>query len=516
MRGLDDILRSTIVAVTGAVALALVGTGVTPASGAGQEASEVSERPERARTPSPAHRAPFRLAALDLTVDLDYERPWVDGRAVLTVENWTAEAASQVPLLVGRLMRVEAVTGESGAEVPFDQDVTVFEDWTLRQVTAVRVHLPEPVPAGDSTRLTVHYSGHLVGATETGMRYVRDHLDPAFSVLRAEAFAFPVVTAPSLAVYRQLPRRPFRFTARVTVPDTLVVASGGEVVERTTNDGRATYHLRSRGPVPFLNLTIAPYRVLERDGIRAYLLPGDSARGPELLETIREALSFYRSRYGELPRPPAFSIMEIPDGWGAQAHLEAGIMLEGASVATHRERRHLYHELSHLWNAPDAEAPSPRWNEGLATYFGERVAAELDGTDLIEARSSLAESVCRRVRGSEGVRSTPLAEYGTERLTGWSYSVGALFFHVLHGVMGPERFDAAYRRLYQSTKGGEVSVDDLEQAFEREDPRSAAVFEDWVRSVRWHERLCHRSEGDVQKLIEGYRSTRSRQLSQIP
>ena len=52
-------------------------------------------------------------------------------------------------------MEVEAVEGPHGEALPFDQDVTVFEDWTLRQVTAVRVTLPAPVAPGDSIRLTV-------------------------------------------------------------------------------------------------------------------------------------------------------------------------------------------------------------------------------------------------------------------------------------------------------------------------------------------------------------------------
>ncbi|MFO8174272.1 MAG: hypothetical protein R6T96_08305, partial [Longimicrobiales bacterium] len=286
----------------------------------------------------------FRTAAIDLDLDLDYEREWLDGRARLTVENWADRQTAGVSLMVGRLMRVEAVTDERGNPLPFEQEVTVFEGWTLRQVNAVRVALPEPVAPGDSVRLTVRYAGHLVGATETGMRYVRDHLDPAFTVLRAEAFAFPEVGVPSLAALRSHPRRPFRFSARVTVPDTLVVGTGGEVVERRVAAGRATYEIRGRAPVPFLNLTVAPYHVHEQGGVRAYLLPGDPARATVLLQTVNQGLNWLEARYGPLPRPPEFSLMEVPPGYGAQAHLDAGIMLEGSTLDTKRDRAHLYHE----------------------------------------------------------------------------------------------------------------------------------------------------------------------------
>lgn len=447
----------------------------------------------------------FRTAAIDLDLVLDYEREWLDGRAGLTVENWADRPTAEVSLMIGRLMRVEAVTDERGDPLPFEQEVTVFEGWTLRQVNAARVALPEPVAPGDSVRLTVRYAGHLVGATETGMRYVRDHLDPAFAVLRAEAFAFPEVGVPSLAALRSRPRRPFRFSARVTVPDTLVVGTGGEVVERRVAAGRATYEIRGRAPVPFLNLTVAPYHVHEQGGVRAYLLPGDPARARVLLQTVNRALTWLEARYGPPPRPPEFSLMEVPPGYGAQAHLDAGIMFEGSTLDTKRDRAHLYHEISHLWNRPDAEAPSPRWNEGFATYLQDRMSAELDGGDLLESRASLASSVCRRAAGRESVRKTPLADYGREGMTDWSYSVGALLFHALHGLMGPEALDAAYREIYQSSRDGTVSVPRLEEAFASEDPSAVDVFSDWVHTPRWYERLCGVHDGDLERLVEAYR-----------
>lgn len=448
---------------------------------------------------------PFRLAGIDLTLDVDYERQWLDGSATLNVENWTDAPATEVPILVGRLMRVAAVEGPGGEPLPFDQEITVFGDWTLRQVNAVRVSLPAPVPAGDSVRLMVRYWGHLVGATETGMRYVRDRIDPTFTVLRAEAYAFPQVGTPSLAAVRSVPRRAFAFAARVTVPDTLVVATGGETTRRTHANGRATYHVRSRRPVPFLNLTVAPYRVYENGGVNVYVLPADSARGRELLATIDRAIEWFRVRYGDLTRAPEFSLMEIPDGWGSQADLDGGIMIEASALRDVESRPRLYHEISHFWNAPDEEAPSARWNEGLAVYLQDRVAADLDGADLDAARMAVARSLCRRAGQSEAARTTPLADYGIRHMTDWSYSVGALLFVVLDGVMGTPTLDAAYRSVYQGTKASGVSLERLEAALARADSRARAVFRDWVHTTHWHGRLCDDGGAPLGAVVASYR-----------
>jgi aminopeptidase N len=433
------------------------------------------------------------MAALDLRIDLDYARQWLDGRATITIENWTGSDADVVPLEVGRLMKIDFVLAEDGRALPFEQSITVYSDWTLRQVNAARVRMPASVTPRSTVRITVKYAGHLVGAAETGMLYVRERLDPAFTVLRSESFAFPQIGEPSNEAQRGVPRRDFTFSARITVPDSLVVASGGEVLERQVANGRATYVIRSRHPVPFLNLPIAPYRVFERGGIRAYVLPADSAHGEELFGVIDRALAWFTTRYGELPRAPAFSVMEIPDGYGSQADLAAGIMITAAALQRVENRRELYHEISHLWNARDAEMPSPRWNEGLATYFEYRVAADLDGGDYAGTMSSYGTWLCQRARANEKVTSTALAQYGERDMAGWSYTVGALLFHALDTTLGRATFDRAYRTLYQGTKHGTVSLGDLERAFVSADRRAKPIFADWVHTTRWYGLLCETS-----------------------
>jgi aminopeptidase N len=314
-----------------------------------------------------------------------------------------------------------------------------------------------------------------------------------------------VVGEPSLAALRATPRRDFAFELEVRVPDSMVVAAGGLPSGREAADGRASYRFRSGRPVPFLNVTVAPYRVFERGGIRAYVLPADSARGPGLLDAIERSLQWLTARFGELPRPPAFAVMEIPDGWGSQAQLDAGIMIEASALRRVEDRRALYHELSHLWNAPDAELPSARWNEGLATYLEHRLAADLDGGDAQSSWSAIAQSVCRRVVATPALRATPLADYGGAGMTGSSYSVGALFFAVLHGVLGAERFDAAYRSLYQASRASSVSLAALEASFVRADPRARRVVDEWVRTTRWSERLCPAADlvGTVRAYADG-------------
>ena len=93
---------------------------------------------ERSQGPS---EAPFILTGLGLELRVDYSRQALHGSATLTLRNIGTRPAAKVHLLLNRLMAISAVREISGAELPFTQDVTVFRDDSVRQVTAATVEL---------------------------------------------------------------------------------------------------------------------------------------------------------------------------------------------------------------------------------------------------------------------------------------------------------------------------------------------------------------------------------------
>ena len=213
---------------------------------------------------------------------------------------------------------------------------------------------------------------------------------------------------------------------------TVAIRNGGSVavsevqflLNRLMTASRVTH--RSIEPVPFLNISIAPYRVTEGDGFRIFAFPEDSAGAAVVSAAVTNALTTLTRWYGSLVRQPDIAVMEIPEGFGSQASLSAGIILTADSFRDRAQLRQLYHELSHLWNPPDADVPSPRWNEGLATFLQWRLAAELDGWSDWNARlESAAQSLVRRCQ-PVNCATRPLAEYGRAGMTDLSYPVGFL------------------------------------------------------------------------------------------
>ena len=457
-----------------------------------------------APSPRPPDTMPFVLTRMTLDLRVDYERGTVSGTVALTVRNVSREPVATVPLLLGRLFTVAGVARDAGPGLPFAQRVALFEDDSSRQVNALLVTPPTPVAPGDSLTLVVRYGGVLVGYTETGSLYIKDHVDPEFTILREDAYAFPVLGALSSDANRAAPREPFAFAARVTVPAGQVVAMGGERTGRTERDSLVTWSYRSAQPVPFLNIAIAPYQVSEGAGARIYSFPGDSAGARMVTGAVAGAAGLYTRWYGPLARTSQLVVMEIPDGFGSQASLAAGILQTAGAFRDRAQLGQLYHELSHLWNVRDGDRPSPRWNEGLAMFLQYRVAAELDGWSGWDA---LLDRMAQRIRRScappARCDDTPLAAYGTAGLTDRSYSVGMLMFYALYQVLGADAFDRAYRGFFQRFRESGATSADLLAAFHAADPRSDAVLADWFTTTRWYARLG--AGATIPQIVEGYR-----------
>lgn len=445
---------------------------------------------------------PLLLTNLALDLRLDYGRGTIGGTAALTVRNTANHAIAQIPLLLNRLMTVSGVTSLDGRAIPFTQQTVQFQDDSALQVKSIAVRAR--VGPGASSSLVVHYSGVLVGYTETGSLYIKDHVSPEFTIIREDAYAFPVVGVPSRATNRAAPREPFQFAARITVPREQIVAMGGERLENVSHDSETVASYRASGPVPFLNIAIAPYATLDSSGVRIFYFPADSTGARAVARAVALALERFQRWYGSLARDPRLTIMEIPEGYGSQASLTAGILQTADAFRDRSQLRQLYHELSHLWNVADRDRPSPRWNEGLASFLERRMAAELDSpTDWgasLERSVRRIDDACARPAPCDRV---PFTDYGRAGLTDLSYSVGAVMFYALYATLGPDDFDRAYREFYQRFRDSSATSADLVAAFHGVNPAADRVFGDWFLTTRWYTRL--RGGESVQQIVESYR-----------
>ena len=421
---------------------------------------------------------------LDIKVDIDSQQ--LIGHAHIVVVNASTSAVNSASFLLYRLMRASAVRDAKGSPLTFTQPVVEFDDHPTLQARQIIVTLPRPLAAGDSTQIAIDYRGELLGYAETGMLYVRDHIDSAYTLIRDDAFAFPYVGLPSHRANRAAGQAAYSYRARITVPDGFTVANGGRMTGRTSSSGWTTFAYQNIKPAWRMDFAVARFTVLESGTVRIFHLPEDSAGGKRILDVMNRTLSTYSRWFGSMSSASQFTLIEIPTGWGSQADVTS-ILQTAAAFRNSQRQYELYHELSHLWNVNATDRPSPRWEEGLATFMEDIT------TDSIERRVTtdssadrIAERLASRIKDDAQLTQIPMVRNGSEGMAGNSYSVGALMFYTMYRLMGHQQFVrliGEYYRRYGPIGG---STDDFTRLAKQLSPVPLGkVFDDWMYSPHW-------------------------------
>lgn len=460
----------------------------------------MAQRPLR-----PAARPVLRPTRHELTLAVDFGDRKLAASSRITLANPTDRPVADASFVLYRLLTVRAVREAGGPTLGVRQSVVAVEDAPRMQVNHVLVQLPRPLAPGARITLDLAYDGYLAGYVEA-RRYVKDQVDSAFTIVRMDADAYPIPGWPSDSVNRTAGLPTFDYLARVTVPATHVVANGGELVQRTVGtDGRATYVYRNTRPAWRMDFAIARYDTAAAAGLRVFYLPGDSAGGTRLLDTMQRTMALYGSWFGPLPDAARFTIIEVPDGYGSQSDVSS-ILLAAPGFRDAGRAHELYHEIAHLWIPAPTEKPDPRWDEGFASFMEQLVIDSLEHRPAVDARVEVVARWLRRQleRDTLLARVAPMA-YGRAGITDYSYSVDMLLFYALHRLAGPAAFSAAlrdYGTRYRTTGGSTLQ---LVEAARRASPVVLdPLLRDWLFTTGWKERLARYPT--FREVVESYRS----------
>lgn len=446
----------------------------------------------------------LRPVRYELDLRPDFDDGTLAGRVRLSFTNVGDAPTAEVPLVLYRLMRVTELTRGDGRPLQYTQEVTAYEDFGKLQVNFIRATLDEALAPGDTATIALAYEGFLLGYAETGMLYVKDRIDPAFTIIRPDARAYPGLGYPSLAATRAAGFAPsFDYRARITVPDTLEVAALGRLVDRQASEGMVTYVYESQQLAWRMDFAIARYGVLERDGHRVFHFPEDSAGGTRVMRNLTGCLDLFTRWFGPLRGDPRFTVIEIPDGWGSQTDV-TGIIQAAAAFRDSTRSNEVYHEVSHLWHVTPTDGPAPRWEEGLASFLEELAVEELEGRSAVRREAArMLESAVRFFDERPQYAGVPLVEYGQREITGLSYRAGMVFFTILYEVVGQERFTRIVGEFYRRYAASGGSTEEfVALATSEAEVDVTRLFDEWFYTTAWYE-LARRGM-TVEQFVERY------------
>ena len=427
----------------------------------------------------------------DVGFEVDYDAEVLRGTARIVLRNPSAAPVREASLLLYRLFRVRAVRDDRGKNLAFSQTVVAFEDFAQQQVNQLLVTLPEPLAPGAQAAIEVRYDGHLLGSAETGMRYIQDRIDTAFTILRDDSRAYPEPGFPSEKVNRSVAMPEFSYSARITVPKGLIVANGGRLEGIDTAGKAVTFRYSSLQPSWRMDFAIAKYTELSSGPVRVFYLPGDGPGAAGVVQAAGEALDRFTRWFGARRDPTPLTFIEIPDGWGSQADVTT-IIQSAAAFKDSRSHGEVYHEISHLWNVESAERPSPRWEEGLASFLEDLVTQDVTGKPVVEARADkLVEWLRGQLPTHEVWRTVPLTDYGRAGLTDLSYSVGNMYFALLYRLAGQEGFNTIIGGFAAEFGAPGGSTKDFADLVLKTAKMDLSQFNnDWLFTTAWADRVA--------------------------
>ncbi len=397
-----------------------------------------------------AAKTALDIQSYELRVDLDltHARDEISdnrlhGTAQITLRNQSGAPIDTVPEVLNRLLQLKTATDADRHSLAIDQRLTELKDWETFQVRAATIHLKTALAPNQTAKLTLIYEGELAGYQETGMDYVRERLDPAFTILRPENFSYPNLAEPTKdAVFARWGNDADVFNQHLiaTVPKGERVIYSGTLVAERKGEKTTTFDYVSRQPSGFFVATVGPYAELDRGSSRVIFFEQDRKNAERLGDALVRGTDVLRSWLGPMPSQ-GIEIVEIPDSYGSQT-ISPMIIQTADAFRDEGELNQLYHELSHVWDVKDTDPASCRYNEGLAMFMSALVEEKADNkaTAPADMAKRLFKSAQRMLEQDATARSLPIAAYGQQGKTDFSYTVGGVFFALLHHAVGQEKF----------------------------------------------------------------------------
>lgn len=448
----------------------------------------------------------YNVESIDLQADIDPVRPWIDGRATLTV-------VTRNPMMSLTLKLAEPLAVRS---------VDSFE---LGRLTVLRVagqdsvivKLPSTVPANRRFTLQLTYGGRLPPQP------LDPELVPDSPPLPVQS-GFDFTPEPRYIYSTRsywYPQSPVldQATARLRIsvsPDYRVVASGRPVrgpesavsPASAGQRARTSYAFETDRPVPYLACVISRFDIVSDStvdlgaaGTLALTVQANSrqrSRARDITPQATSMLQFYASLLGDVPYPAltlAVSESETPGGHGPAYVALLDQTLMTSRLAWHNDPVNfrdyppfvLAHELAHQWwgQAVSVKNYHERWiSEGVAQYLAALYAERDRGRDTFSSilrqmqRSALEASS----QGPISLGSRIGHVSGESRvLRAVLYNKSAMVLHMLRRLIGDEAFFDGLRRFYSEFRFRKAGTADFRVAMERASGRSLQAFVDgWI------------------------------------
>ncbi|MDD3813006.1 MAG: ChaN family lipoprotein [Desulfocapsaceae bacterium] len=276
------------------------------------------------------------------------------------------------------------------------------------------------------------------------------------------------------SMWHPIPDRNMRFRLRAMVPKGFKAIAESDDLGYTARDKEHSFSFSQ--PVQSIHFAAGPYSIktlkIRKDLlVSTWFFKEDASLSHEYLEAAAKYIRRYEQEIGTFPyHHYAIIANRLPSGWGMPTFTLLGQQVLRLPFIKDTS---LGHEILHSWfgNSIEVRPDSGNWCEGLTSYLADYAYDEEQGHGVAHRKEAIINYlsyVSPKTAISLGDfvsadHNQPMAQ----AIRAVGYNRGAMFFHELKGLLGPELFREGVRQFYQKYRGQAVSWDEIRESFEQ-------------------------------------------------
>jgi len=366
----------------------------------------------------------------------------------------------------GSALTFEEVTVE-GEEVELDYQA---------EGTAVGLHLPKPLPPGQSVDVHMEYDvtvpvenarGYGTFNYQDGI-FLLSNFYPMAAVYEERGWNLSLAPDYGDPVYAEASF----FTVELTVPREMEVVTSGSTITKRDNEGGTTTWTCVSGPMRDFMIVVSDRFESSSTAVgyvrlNSYYLPEHKQAGEEVLDYARNCLRAYQQSFGPYPFAE-FDVVEAPIFGGGMEY--PGLIMVAEQQYAHSGEYLEFvvaHEVAHQWwysVVGNDQVNVPWLDESLTNfstvYYYEhtygRVRADLAFRNFVERPYKRAKD-----EGRDSVVYQPVEAFAPQDYGPIVYGKGAVFFYELRERLGDVVFLDVLQAYFQDRKYRIATPDDL-------------------------------------------------------
>jgi aminopeptidase N len=398
--------------------------------------------------PAEQKRVSFDHAELHFAVDPARQR--IDATATLT---FTAKSVADTLLL--DLDHNFSISG-----VALDGKPLAASAWSNPD-GRLRIHLPTPLAAGSTTRVTVRYGGkpHVAKRAPWDGGFVWSHTPDGqpwvASAVEGEGcdLFWPCIDQPE--------GEPTLVDTYVTVPKSLAAPGNGVLIGITDEGNQHTYHWRAKHPDTYaISINVGPFKLLKGNYASRYgntipmelwYLPQHETGARALFDEFPRMLDFFEQEIGPYPwGDEKMGVVETPHL--GMEHQTINAYGNGYPKSEFGFDWLLQHEFSHEWfgnQVTNADWDDMWLHEGFGTYmqplYGQYLLGDIAYFSMLHTERLALQNKFPIVSGHSMIEHE-VYDAGRGPANDIYYK-GSLMLHSLRQLIGDKAFFESTRRL---------------------------------------------------------------------